>query len=135
MQVIFFMLVLFGIKFHVSLLIWFANFEKTLTRCGKQSQESISSFSMTISELLRLKVCYMLALLYDFTHLYSFGPVIYPYNVKLYPAFSLFCDIVTDHVCTWCPWYLAMFPRSLRWWHKILVCYISGCWQWSISIW
>ncbi|RLN23331.1 hypothetical protein C2845_PM07G06340 [Panicum miliaceum] len=29
--------------------------ERTLIRCGKQSQESISSFSMTISELLRLK--------------------------------------------------------------------------------
>lgn len=51
------MSVLYDFMFYMSLLIWFAKFVKILTRCGKQSQQSVSLLSKTISELLRLKVC------------------------------------------------------------------------------
>jgi hypothetical protein len=56
-----------------------------MARCGQQSQESISSFSLAISELLRLKVRHVLALLFLFYNLangmigapYSFGSLLY----------------------------------------------------------
>jgi tetratricopeptide (TPR) repeat protein len=80
-----------------------------MARCGQQSQESISSFSLAISELLRLKVRHVLALLFLFYNLangmigapYSFGSLLLSIHIisNCIHHSLCSCDFVISHAC------------------------------------